>query len=460
MSITEETLSAEAIDRLAATVRGRVVRPGDDDYDTARAVWNGLIDRRPAVIVQCSGAADVVDAVNFAREEGLVVSIRGGAHNVAGNAVNDGGIVIDLSQMRGVYVEPVSRTAIVQAGATWGDLDRETQLHGLAVPGGVVSTTGVAGPDAARRHGPPAPQARPLDRQPDLGRRGHGRRQAAPRERERERRSLLGDPRRRQQLRRRHVVRVRRAPGGADGLRGRALLPARAGARDPRGVARLHGRRRPTRSRRSPSAGASRPARRSPRRSTGKDALVIAAVHCGTPEQGEPFSSRCASCRAADRPERPVAVGRAAVGLRRAVPVRRPALLEVALAGRVDRRGDRHDRRLRRNAGRRSHRHRHLAPGRRDGAHRRGRHGLRGPRRRLPRHARGELDRPRADGRGDRLGPRRLGRARPVLDRRRVPQLPRRRRGSRRPRRAPATAGTTSGWPSSRRSTTRTTCSG
>src|SRR6478736_5075808 len=133
MSITEQSLSAEAVDRFVAAVRGRVLRPGDGDYDEARAVWNGLIDRRPAVIVQCSGAADVVDAVNFAREEGLVVSIRGGAHNVAGNAVNDGGIVIDLSQMRGVYVEPVSRTAIVQAGATWGDLDRETQLHGLAV---------------------------------------------------------------------------------------------------------------------------------------------------------------------------------------------------------------------------------------------------------------------------------------------------------------------------------------
>jgi FAD/FMN-containing dehydrogenase len=145
MSITEETLSAEALERLASTVRGRVVRPGDADYDAARAVWNGLIDRRPAGIVQCSGTADGIDAGNFAREEGLVLSIRGGAHSVAGNAVNDGGLVVDLSQMRGVHVDPANRTVLVQGGATWGDLDRETQVHGLAVPGGVVSTTGVAG---------------------------------------------------------------------------------------------------------------------------------------------------------------------------------------------------------------------------------------------------------------------------------------------------------------------------
>jgi FAD/FMN-containing dehydrogenase len=138
-------LDAEALEALSQQVRGPVLTPGDPAYDDARSIWNGLIDRRPALIVQCSGAADVVDAVNFAREEGLVVSIRGGAHNVAGNAVNDDGIVLDLSQMRGVHVDPALQTVRVQGGATWGDLDRETQLFGLAVPGGVVSTTGVAG---------------------------------------------------------------------------------------------------------------------------------------------------------------------------------------------------------------------------------------------------------------------------------------------------------------------------
>jgi len=138
-------LDAEELEALSQQVRGPVLTPGDPAYDNARSIWNGLIDRRPALIVQCSGAADVVDAVNFAREQGLTLSIKAGGHNVAGNAVNDDGIVLDLSQMRGVHVDPALQTVRVQGGATWGDLDRETQLFGLAVPGGVVSTTGVAG---------------------------------------------------------------------------------------------------------------------------------------------------------------------------------------------------------------------------------------------------------------------------------------------------------------------------
>ena len=142
---TETTLEPEATEAFAAGVRGPVLRPGDESYDEARAIWNGLIDRRPALIVQCSGAADVVDAVNFARDQGLLVSIKGGGHNVAGNAVNDGGLVIDLSPMRGVHVDPVTQTVRAQGGATWGDIDREAQLFALAVPGGVVSTTGIAG---------------------------------------------------------------------------------------------------------------------------------------------------------------------------------------------------------------------------------------------------------------------------------------------------------------------------
>ena len=126
-------------------LRGHVLRPGDAGYDDARALQNGLIDRRPGLIARCAGAADVVEAVNFARDHGVLLSIRGGGHNVAGNAVNDGGLVIDLSGMRGVRVDPDARTVRVQGGATWGDVDRETQLFGLATPGGNVSTTGVAG---------------------------------------------------------------------------------------------------------------------------------------------------------------------------------------------------------------------------------------------------------------------------------------------------------------------------
>jgi FAD/FMN-containing dehydrogenase len=141
----EVTLDEEAAQAFEAGLRGRLLRPGHPDYDEARAIWNGLIDRRPALIAQCSGAADVVDAVNFAREQGLLLSVLGGGHNVAGNAVNDGGLVIDLSRMRGVHVDPQTQTLRAQGGATWGDCDRESQLFGLAVPGGVVSTTGIAG---------------------------------------------------------------------------------------------------------------------------------------------------------------------------------------------------------------------------------------------------------------------------------------------------------------------------
>lgn len=142
---TRATLHEENVDQFAATLRGALIAQGDPSYDEARAVWNGLIDRWPALIVRCSGVADVVDAVAFARDNDLPLSIRGGGHNVAGNAVNDGGVVIDLSAMRGVHVDPQTRNARVQGGATWGDVDRETQVFGLAAPGGVVSTTGVAG---------------------------------------------------------------------------------------------------------------------------------------------------------------------------------------------------------------------------------------------------------------------------------------------------------------------------
>jgi FAD/FMN-containing dehydrogenase len=125
--------------------RGRLIGPGDADYDPGRAVWNGAIDRHPRLIARCIGTADVIAAVRFARDHGLEIAIRGGGHNVAGTAVCDDGIVIDLSAMRAVRVDPVHRRAWVQGGALWGDVDRETQVHGLATTGGIVSHTGVAG---------------------------------------------------------------------------------------------------------------------------------------------------------------------------------------------------------------------------------------------------------------------------------------------------------------------------
>src|SRR5687768_4524588 len=137
--------SAEAADAFRNSMRGAVLSPADVQYDDVRQVWNGLIDRRPALIARCTGTADVIAAINFARIHGLLVAVRGGGHNVAGAAVCDGGLMIDLSLMKGIHVDPNRRTARAQAGVTWGDLDRETQVFGLATPGGIVSTTGIAG---------------------------------------------------------------------------------------------------------------------------------------------------------------------------------------------------------------------------------------------------------------------------------------------------------------------------
>jgi FAD/FMN-containing dehydrogenase len=124
---------------------GELLRPGDDGYDEARRGYNGLIDRSPALIARCRGEADIVEAVRFAREAGLEVAVRGGGHGVGGLCLVDAGIVVDLSALKGIYVDPAARTARVQPGVSWGELNRETQLHGLAVTGGVISTTGVAG---------------------------------------------------------------------------------------------------------------------------------------------------------------------------------------------------------------------------------------------------------------------------------------------------------------------------
>jgi FAD/FMN-containing dehydrogenase len=124
---------------------GDVLRPDDGGYDDSRRAFNGLIDKKPALIARCLGEADIADAIALARGSGLEVSIRGGGHSVAGRWSTDGGVMIDLSRMRGIHVDPKAETARVQPGVSWSELNRETQLHGLAVTGGVISTTGVAG---------------------------------------------------------------------------------------------------------------------------------------------------------------------------------------------------------------------------------------------------------------------------------------------------------------------------
>lgn len=138
-------MNETTIEALNTALGGHLIRPHDPQYDRARQVWNGMIDRRPALIARCRGTADVLTAVRFAREHGLPISVRGGGHNVAGTAVGDDAMAIDLSPMRGVVVDADKRLARVQGGALLQDVDRETQVHGLATPMGVVSQTGVAG---------------------------------------------------------------------------------------------------------------------------------------------------------------------------------------------------------------------------------------------------------------------------------------------------------------------------
>jgi FAD/FMN-containing dehydrogenase len=139
------TLESDAIEAFRQTLRGNVCLAEEPGYDEARTIWNAMIDRRPGAVVRCKGAADIIRAVRFAREYGLLVAVRGGGHNIAGNAVCDGGLLIDLSLMRSVRVDAFHRTARVDPGATLGDFDKEAQAFRLATPLGINSTTGVAG---------------------------------------------------------------------------------------------------------------------------------------------------------------------------------------------------------------------------------------------------------------------------------------------------------------------------
>lgn len=140
-----KTATLNDIESLRQRLSGTAILPGEATYDEARSIWNGMIDRRPAVIVRCRTEPDIMHAVKYARENQLVVSIRGGGHNIAGYAVCDGGLMIDLSAMKEVRVDASARRAYVQPGATLGDVDRATQAHGLATPTGINSTTGIAG---------------------------------------------------------------------------------------------------------------------------------------------------------------------------------------------------------------------------------------------------------------------------------------------------------------------------
>jgi FAD/FMN-containing dehydrogenase len=141
----ESSLDGAEVEQFRSGLRGELLRPDDAEYEEARRLWNGVIDRRPALIARCAAVEDVVEAVNFARENDLLLAVRGGGHNVAGTASAEGGLVLDLSDMKSIVVDPERRTVRAAAGATIGELDEETQKHGLATPMGVVSETGIAG---------------------------------------------------------------------------------------------------------------------------------------------------------------------------------------------------------------------------------------------------------------------------------------------------------------------------
>lgn len=138
-------VSSNAVDELKTAVRGQVLLPGDASFEQARSIWNAMIDRHPAIILRCAGAADVRQGVAFARDNGLPLAIRGGGHNIGGSALCDDGVVLDLSQMKSVHIDPAARRAYVEPGATLHDFDHEAQAFGLATPLGINSTTGVAG---------------------------------------------------------------------------------------------------------------------------------------------------------------------------------------------------------------------------------------------------------------------------------------------------------------------------
>ena len=207
---TRTGVSEAALEAFRARVRGAVLGPSDPGHAEVREVFNAMHPSLPAVTVRCTGTADVVAAVDVAREHGLEIAVRGGGHSIAGLSSIDGGVLLDLAPMRGVQVDPERRLAVVQGGALWGDVDRETQAFGLVAPGGVVSDTGVGGLTLGggygwvrRKYGLSVDalvEAQVVCRRP--GPHGVGRVPPRP---------VLGDPRRGRQLRGRDVVHVRTA---------------------------------------------------------------------------------------------------------------------------------------------------------------------------------------------------------------------------------------------------------
>ena len=232
-------MGAMDIEQLRARVRGTLIQPGDGEYDSARKVYNAMIDKRPALIVRCVDTADVIASVNYARANDMVTAIRGGGHNGAGLGTCDDGIVIDLSRMKGIRVDPVARTVRVEAGCTGGEMDHATHAFGLATPSGTVSTTGMAGLTLGGGIGHlTRPFGLTIDNllEADVVL-ADGRFVTAN---EKQHADLyLGAARRRRQLRRRHLVPVPSASGD-DGERGSDVLADRAGAGSDEGVSGVH----------------------------------------------------------------------------------------------------------------------------------------------------------------------------------------------------------------------------
>ena len=231
--IAPSPIGNATLTEFVAGLRGTAVLPGDTDYDHARSIWNGAHDRRPAVIARCAGVADVIRTVNLARSEGLPLAVRGGGHSIPGFSTVDGGVLLDLSRMTGIEIRPENRSVTAQAGCTWKDLDAETQQFGLAVTGGLVSSTGIAGFTTGggigwlmRHHGLACDNLLGADVVTADGRFVH----TSP---ARERGSVLGSARRRRQLRGGDLLRVPAPRGRSDGPLRPGLLPGgggRAGA--------------------------------------------------------------------------------------------------------------------------------------------------------------------------------------------------------------------------------------
>ena len=331
-------MTKPTIEELRAEVRAPILTASDPGYDEARAVHNGMFDKRPEVIVRAEQAADVIGAVNFARDAGLDLSVKGGGHSAPGFGTNDGGVVIDLSLMRHVHVDPAARTARTGGGATWGDFNYATHAYGLATTGGIISTTGVGRAHPGRRHRPPGPGLRPQPRQPALGPGGHRRRSGANGQRPAERGSVLGAAGRRRQLRGGHVLRVPVAPGQRR-VRGVVLLRAGPGREPVAVLPGLH-QRRPRGVRLLPGL-PDRPAacRSSPRTATATRSVWPWCTGPGPLDQGEnamkPFRDLAPVVAEMVGPMPYPALE---LGLRRPLPQGHPGLLEGQLRDRADRR--------------------------------------------------------------------------------------------------------------------------